>query len=86
MRLSQNTLNTKQPAKVSKDDGGGPLGEVPAKVSKDNVGCQHLPLPLLPIFQVRLPGTKHIKLITKARAMIALVVALLSWVVTPCSN
>jgi hypothetical protein len=50
------------------------------------VGCQHLPLPLLPIFQVRLPGTKHIKLITKARAMIALVVALLSWVVTPYSN
>jgi hypothetical protein len=42
--------------------------------------------PLLPIFQVRLLGTKHIKLITKARAMIALVVALLSWVVTPCSN
>jgi hypothetical protein len=34
--------------------------------------------PLLPIFQVRLLGTKHIKLITKARAMIALVVALLS--------
>jgi hypothetical protein len=31
-------------------------------------------------------GTKHIKLITKARAMIALVVALFSWVVTPCSN
>jgi hypothetical protein len=29
MRLSQNTLNTKQPIKVSKDDGGGPLGEVP---------------------------------------------------------
>jgi hypothetical protein len=29
MRLSQNTLNTKQPAKVYKDDGGGPLGEVP---------------------------------------------------------
>jgi hypothetical protein len=29
MRLSQNTLNTKQPAKVSKDDGGAPLGEVP---------------------------------------------------------
>jgi hypothetical protein len=29
MRLSQNTLNTKQPAKVSKDDSGGPLGEVP---------------------------------------------------------
>jgi hypothetical protein len=28
MRLSQNTLNTKQPAKVSKVDGGGPLGEV----------------------------------------------------------
>jgi hypothetical protein len=28
MRLSQNTLNTKQPAKVSKDDGGDPLGEV----------------------------------------------------------
>jgi hypothetical protein len=47
------------------------------------VGCQHLPLPLLPIFQVRLLGTKHIELITKARAMIALVVALLSWVVTP---
>jgi hypothetical protein len=42
--------------------------------------------PLLPIFQVRLLGTKHIKLITKARAMIALVVALFSWVVTPCSN
>jgi hypothetical protein len=40
----------------------------------------------LPIFQVRLLGTKHIELITKARAMIALVVALLSWVVTPCSN
>jgi hypothetical protein len=44
------------------------------------------PLPLLPIFRVRLLGTKHIKLITKARAMIALVVALFSWVVTPCSN
>jgi hypothetical protein len=29
MRLSQNTLNTKQLAKVSKDDGGDPLGEVP---------------------------------------------------------
>jgi hypothetical protein len=29
MRLSQNTLNTKQPAKVSKVDGGGPLGEIP---------------------------------------------------------
>jgi hypothetical protein len=29
MRLSQNTLNMKQPAKVSKDDGGGPLGEIP---------------------------------------------------------
>jgi hypothetical protein len=29
---------------------------------------------------------KYIKLITKARAMIALVVALLSWMVTPCSN
>jgi hypothetical protein len=29
MRLSQNTLNTKQPAKVSKDDGGDPLGGVP---------------------------------------------------------
>jgi hypothetical protein len=29
MRLSQNTLNTKQPAKVSKVDGGGPQGEVP---------------------------------------------------------
>jgi hypothetical protein len=40
----------------------------------------------LPIFQVRLLGTKHIELITKARAMIALVVALLSWVVTPCFN
>jgi hypothetical protein len=25
MSLSQNTLNTKQPAKVSKVDGGGPL-------------------------------------------------------------
>jgi hypothetical protein len=33
-----------------------------------------------------LPGTKHIKLITKARAMIALVVALFSRVVTPCSS
>jgi hypothetical protein len=44
------------------------------------VGCQHLPLPLLPIFQVRLPDTKHIKLITKARAMIALVVALFSFI------
>jgi hypothetical protein len=50
------------------------------------VSCHHQPLPLLPIFQVRLLGTKHIKLITKARAMIALVVALFSWVVTPCSN
>ena len=49
-------------------------------------GCQHLPLPLLPIFQVRLLGTKHIELITKARAMIALVVALFSRVITPCSN
>jgi hypothetical protein len=29
MRLSQNTLNTKQPAKVSKADGGDSLGEVP---------------------------------------------------------
>jgi hypothetical protein len=29
MRLSHNTLNAKQPAKVSKVDGGGPLGEVP---------------------------------------------------------
>jgi hypothetical protein len=29
MRLSQNALNTKQPAKVSKADGGDPLGEVP---------------------------------------------------------
>jgi hypothetical protein len=29
MRFSENTLNTKQPAKVSKDDGGGSLGEVP---------------------------------------------------------
>jgi hypothetical protein len=29
MRRSQNTLNTKHPAKVSKVDGGGPLGEVP---------------------------------------------------------
>jgi hypothetical protein len=34
----------------------------------------------LPIFQVRLPDTKHIKLITKARAMIALVVALFSFI------
>jgi hypothetical protein len=39
----------------------------------------------LPIFQVGLLSTKSIELITKARAMIALVVALLSWVVTPCS-
>jgi hypothetical protein len=38
------------------------------------------------MFQVRLLGTKHIKLITKAKAMIALVVTLFSWVVTPCSN
>jgi hypothetical protein len=29
MRLSQNTLNMKQPAKVSKNDGDDPLGEVP---------------------------------------------------------
>jgi hypothetical protein len=29
MRLSQNTLNTKLPAKVSKADGGDSLGEVP---------------------------------------------------------
>jgi hypothetical protein len=29
---------------------------------------------------------KHTKLITKTRAMIALMVALFSWVVTPCSN
>jgi hypothetical protein len=29
MRLSQNTPNTKQPTKVSKADGGEPLGEVP---------------------------------------------------------
>jgi hypothetical protein len=40
----------------------------------------------LPIFQVRLLDTKHIKLITKARAMTTLVVALFFWVVTPCSN
>jgi hypothetical protein len=39
----------------------------------------------LPIFQVRLLSAKSIELITKARAIIALVVALLSWVVTPCS-
>jgi hypothetical protein len=41
--------------------------------------------PPLALFQVRLLSTKSIKLFTKVRAMIALVVALLSWVVTPCS-
>jgi hypothetical protein len=76
MRLSQNTLNTKQPAKVLNRDG-------------DNPGCtlneKHQNHPLLPIFQVRLLSTKHIKLIAKARAMIALVVALFYWVVTSYS-
>jgi hypothetical protein len=87
MRLSQNTLNTKQPAKVSKSvwrpSRRGTLAKNTSPCKRE---LPPLPLLLLPIFQVRLLGTKHIKLITKARAMIALMVALLSWVVTQCSN
>jgi hypothetical protein len=86
MRFSQNTLNTKQPAKVSKSVWRpSRRGTLAKNMSHVNVSCHHYRSPLLPIFQVRLLGTKCIKLITKTRAMISLVIALLSYVVTPYS-
>jgi hypothetical protein len=88
MRLSQNTLNTKQSAKFSTSV----LVTLWARyLSQDYhpmltwAAIKPLP-PLLPIFQVRLLSTKHTKLITKATAMIALIVALFSWMVTPRCN
>jgi hypothetical protein len=79
MRLSQNILSTKQPAGIPSRCGGS-LGEValPRLRLHINVSCHHRPLPHLPIFHVRLLSTKHIRLVTKARAMMALVVALFS--------